>query len=298
MRSGKADKLHRVDPLPNQMAGVEVESELVAVLQHVQCALGRVQVEGNLGGMHFQGELHAALAKHVEDWVEPLGQKIEAVVDHFRRNWREGIEQRPNARAREAVDHAHAQLLGGPGGVLQLLGGSGIDFLRIAVAPDVWWQDGLVTGVNVVQHRLADQMPTDGEHLQIVLFQQFTLLRTVVVLVERLVDLEVIAPAGQLESIVAEAANLPGQLGHGQVGPLAGKQCYGSRHVNLLLKQLPLARWRERGQGVRVVSALSTVCGLIVGWHALNGRGWAAHHALLGRATHQSMTDRALGPVK
>ena len=35
-------------------------------------------------------------------------------------------------------------------------------------------------------------------------------------------------------------------------------------------------------------------CGLIDGWHALKGRGWAAHHALSGRATHQSMTDRAL----
>ena len=34
--------------------------------------------------------------------------------------------------------------------------------------------------------------------------------------------------------------------------------------------------------------------GLMDGWHALKGRGWAAHHALSGRATHPSTTDRTL----
>ena len=44
--------------------------------------LGRVEVEGDLGRMHFQGELHAALAEHVENRIEPLGEQLEAGVDH------------------------------------------------------------------------------------------------------------------------------------------------------------------------------------------------------------------------
>ena len=46
-------------------------------------------------------------------------------------------------------------LLGGPGGVLHLLGRPGVDARRVAVAPDVRRQDRLVPGVDVVQHRLA-----------------------------------------------------------------------------------------------------------------------------------------------
>ena len=109
-----------------------------------------------------------------------------------------------------------------------------VDAGRIAVAPDVRRQDGLVPLVDVVQHRLADQVVADGEHLQVVLFQQLALLGAVVVLGQGLVDLEVVAPAGQLQAVVAEFVAFPGQFGHGQVGPLAGEQRYRSSHVSLL----------------------------------------------------------------
>ena len=195
-----ADELDRIDPLPDQVARVEVEAELLAVVQRLQRPLGRVQIEGDLRRMHLQGELHAALAEHVEDRVEPLGQQLEAVVDHLRRDRREGIQQGPDARAGEAVDHADAQLLRGPGGVDHVLGGPGVDLGRVAVAPNVRRQDRLVPRVDVVQHRLADQVVADGEHLQVVLFQQFAFLGAVVVLVEGLIDLEVVAPAGQFRA--------------------------------------------------------------------------------------------------
>ena len=129
-----------------------------------------------------------------------------------------------------------AQFLGGPDGVLQLLGGPGVHFGRVPVAPNVGRQDGLVPGVDVVQHGLADQVAADGEHLQVVLLQDRPLLGAVVVLVEGLIDFEVIAPAGQLQSIVAETAAFAGQLGQGQVGPLAGEHRNRSRHVRLLLE--------------------------------------------------------------
>ena len=51
-----------------------------------------------------------------------------------------------------------AQLLRGPGRVLQLVGRPLVDAGRVAVAPDVRRQDGLVPLVDVVQHGLADQV--------------------------------------------------------------------------------------------------------------------------------------------
>ena len=64
------------------MAGIEVEAELLAAIDGRQRPLGRVKVEGDLGRVHFQRELHAALAEHVENRIEPLGEQREAGVDH------------------------------------------------------------------------------------------------------------------------------------------------------------------------------------------------------------------------
>ena len=140
----RADELGRIDPLPDQVAGIEVEAELGAVVQRGQRPLGGVDVEGDFRGMDFQGELHVALGKHVEDRVEPLGQQLEAGVDHGRRDGRERVEQVPDARTGEAVDDVQPQLLGRPGGVFQFFGGPGAHAGRVAVAPDVRRQDRLV----------------------------------------------------------------------------------------------------------------------------------------------------------
>ena len=94
--------------------------------------------------MHFEREPHAALAEHVEDRVPALGELLEAVVDHRLGHRRERIEQVPDARAGEAVDDADAELLGGAGRVLHVLGRAAIDAGRIAVAPHVRRQDRLV----------------------------------------------------------------------------------------------------------------------------------------------------------
>ena len=77
-----AQKLDRIDPLPEQMAGIEIEAELFAAVERLERSLGGVQVEGDLRRMNFQGEPHAALAEDVQNRIEPLGQQIEAGVDH------------------------------------------------------------------------------------------------------------------------------------------------------------------------------------------------------------------------
>ena len=53
----------------------------------------------------------------------------------------------------------------------------------------------------------------------------------VAVVGERGVDVEVVAPAGELEAVEAPGAGLLGELGERQVGPLAGEQSDGSCHM-------------------------------------------------------------------
>ena len=144
----------------------------------------------------------------------------------------------PDARAGEAVDDAHAQLLRRAGRVLQLLGGAAIDAGRIAVAPHVWRQNRLVPRVDRVEHGLADQVRADGVHLQVVALQQVAAVGAVAVVGQRLVDLEMVAPAGQLQPLIAELAGLAGHVLQRQIGPLAGEQRDRSSHVWLL-------RWVE-----------------------------------------------------
>ena len=126
----------------------------------------------------------------------------------------------PDARAGEAVDDLDAELLRRPGGVLQFLGRPGVHAGRLAVAPDVVGQDRLVPLVDDVQHRLADQVGADRMALQVVLFEQFAFLGAVVGVFERLVDFEMIAPAGQFEAVVAEILALCGPSRPGADRPI------------------------------------------------------------------------------
>ncbi len=78
-----ADQLHRIHALPQQVAGVEVEIELLAVVEGFQRRTSRVQLEVNLRRMRFQGELYAAFGKRVEKRIEPLGQQLGAFFSPF-----------------------------------------------------------------------------------------------------------------------------------------------------------------------------------------------------------------------
>ena len=99
-------------------------------------------------------------------------------------------------------------------------------------------QDALVAGVDVVEHALADQVVRDGEQLQVVLFEQVAFAAAVGVVGDGLVDLEMVAPAGQFESVVAEVAGLFAQRFQRQIGPLTGKERDGASHCDSFFQGL------------------------------------------------------------
>ena len=73
----------------------------------------------------------------------------------------------------------------------------------------------------LIRHRLTDQVIADREALQAIRLQQLTLLAQVAIAFQRLIDLEMIAPASQLQPIVAKALGLLHQLGQRQIWPTA-----------------------------------------------------------------------------
>ena len=95
-------------------------------------------------GCTSRRELHVALGEHVEDRVKPLGQQRKPGVDHRRRDGRERVEQGQMLEPVKPLTTCNAQLLRRPGGVFQLFGGPRADARRIAVAPHVPRENGLV----------------------------------------------------------------------------------------------------------------------------------------------------------
>ena len=137
----------------------------------------------------------------------------------------------PDRRAAEAVDLLYAELRGGPRGVLHPLGRPRADALGLAVAVDLRRQDRAVALVDPVAHRLADEVRADRPHVQVVALEDLLPRAAVRLVRERLVDLEVVAPARELEPVEAPAASLLGQVLERQVGPLAAEQRDRSRHA-------------------------------------------------------------------
>src|SRR5699024_6054505 len=122
-----------VHALPQQVAGVEVEAQGRPLPDLLQQALGAVVVEGDLGGMHLQGQAHAALVVYVEDGGPQFHDAPEYRVHHFRGGLGEGVPLGPYGGAQEAGDHLDVQQLGGLGGGLHALDGPGADGVGLAL---------------------------------------------------------------------------------------------------------------------------------------------------------------------
>ncbi len=94
------DELDRVDHLPEQVAGVEVEPEFRPVVDRLQGSLGRVDIKGDLGRMNLERELDAAFLEDVEDRVPAVGEQLEALVDGGIRHRRERIQASARSTSR------------------------------------------------------------------------------------------------------------------------------------------------------------------------------------------------------
>ena len=76
--------------------------------------------------------------------------------------------------------------------------------------------------IDVVANGLADKVVGDGETLEAVIGEQLPLFLDVFGVGR--IDIEVVAPAGELYSIVAHFLNEGGEFFERHIGPLAGEQ--------------------------------------------------------------------------
>ena len=190
--------------------------------------------------MDFEGEVHIQLLIGIEDGQPALGEVLEAFFVILLRGRRKGVERVPDRGAGEAI-HGHRKLvlitaagLGvekrarGLAGGDHLLGGALADAFRIAVAPHFRGKDGLVPVVDVVADGLTDEVVGNGITGQPVVGEQLPFLLHVCLGGKRGIHVEVVAPAGEFEAVVAHFIGQRGEFGERQVGPLAGEESDGA----------------------------------------------------------------------
>lgn len=223
-----------VNPLVAEVAGVVVETEGRVVANRGQGALGGGDVKGDLRRVDLESEFDAVVVELVHDRAEAFGEIIVSPVDLSRQVGGERVEQMPDRGAGEAVDHFDAEFLGGHCGFFQLLGGALAHAFGITVTVDVVGQDLRVALVDVVTHRLADQVAGNGEALHAVFVQQLTF--GLAVGGVGFVDFEVVAPAAEFDTVIAEGLGFFDDGFAGKVGPLAGEEGDGSCHGSVGLE--------------------------------------------------------------
>ena len=116
------DQRHRIDPLPAEVAWIEVDAEGSVMFDSLERRAERHRIVGDLGWVHLQGEADPLVSEDIKDRLPPSREVLVSIRDHLLGDRREGIEIRPDLRAGEAVDHLDAEVLGRSGCPSHLVG--------------------------------------------------------------------------------------------------------------------------------------------------------------------------------
>ncbi len=129
----------------------------------------------------------------------------------------------PDRRTGKAADNLDSELFGRARGFFLGLDRPGALGFRIALA--FLWGKGIRPIVIVqIASELARKVVRDRPDIEAVFGQQFSFLLAVIRLIQGLIDLHVVSPAGQLQTVIAEILGLLAHGFQGQIRPLAGKK--------------------------------------------------------------------------
>ena len=199
-----ADETNVVHSLVAKVAGIVVEPERFPAPQCIDGSVGGGEVKGDFGGMYLEAETDAFLIENIQDRVPEFRELPETFVDLRRIHRRKRIEEMPDAASHKSADDVDSQASGRPGGHLHFFDRSGSDPCRIAVPPHTGRENRLVALFNAVAHRLPHQMIGDGVAFQTVALENFVAGSAIALLLDRPDDVEVVAPAGELHTVVPE----------------------------------------------------------------------------------------------
>ena len=219
------DELHIIDALIAEVARVVVEAKRRVEFHCLQSTLCTGDIKRDFGGMHLEREAHTFHFKRVEDWLEAFGEVGVTGFDLSIQIRREGIDQMPDAAAGETIDHGDAEKLRRTSCFDELMGSASAHTLWFTITVDVIWQNLFVTFIDVVTHRLTDEMTAECMTLEPIPSELELEVRDVFLVSESLVDVEVVSPARKFHALIT---HLPGQfekLVEFEVCPLTRKEC-------------------------------------------------------------------------
>ena len=103
-------------------------------------------------------------------------------------------------------------------------GAEGADGFGFAIAPDIGREDALVAFVDEVADGLADEVVGNRVTGEAVVGKQFPFFLHIGLAGGSGIDIEVIAPAGEFEAVVAHFIGKRREFFEREIGPLAGEQ--------------------------------------------------------------------------
>src|SRR3954468_1721701 len=166
------EEADRVEVLPDEVAGVEVQPEGRPVPDRGHRGDGRPAVVRDLARGDLVREADPDLVEDVEDGIPAPDEVLVAALDHRGRTRREHGHRVPDRGAGEADDRVHAEGRRGPRRGLDLLGGALAHALGLAVAPHPARQDRAVPLVDrEITDRLTGEVAGDRVHREPVLGQ-------------------------------------------------------------------------------------------------------------------------------
>ena len=146
----------------------------------------------------------------------------------------------PDTRAAEAVDHGRkiqvAMRLGvekspaGACGQFKLFGSALADTLGITISPNHWGKNGLVTLIDEIADGLTNQVVGNSERREPGISQNAPAFLAVIGRFGSLVDVKMVAPTGELQSVEAHLFGERRKFCERKIGPLAGEESYRSGH--------------------------------------------------------------------
>ena len=215
-----------------QVRWIVVKPKSLVAFHGFDRALRRRDIKRDFRRMHFQRKVHVDLIECVQDWRPTVGEVFETFVPIGLVRRREGINAVPDARAGEAVDDCGERALFRSGIEKQPRRLGGVDHLGrsafanafgLAVAPDIGRENQLMPFVDQIANGLTDKVIGNRIRLQAILCKNIPTRFDVTLVGERLVHIEVIAPAGELDPVITKFPGFFAKRFERQIGPLAAE---------------------------------------------------------------------------
>src|SRR5215216_403856 len=219
-----------VQALPDHVGGIEVETEAWPMINGLQRGNRGPVVVRDLAGMYLVGEADPYFIENVDDRVPPVGEVGVARLDDLVLDGRKHRRVMPNRRSGEPDDGVDAKRSGGACRGPQLFGGTLPYTLRVTITPDPWVDHVLVAIVDDrFAHRLTIEVVRDRPTAEPMFLQNVLATPDIPVIFGSFCDVEMITPAGDLQSVVAPFRSESAHLLERQIGPLSREQRDRSR---------------------------------------------------------------------